>query len=531
MSRFKLNFLQYFLLALLILLTMGCASFGQMFSAVNIRSENNLSSVRPGGTLRFTASGRGILWSISSTADGMGSLANGTYISQDGFLTVAHDETSRVIFVFAVSQETGQSDSRQIRVSTVNAVQINRENDYVVAGRTQQFRASVTGSNNPDNVVTWRVSTNQAGTGAVTTGTSINSNGLLSVSSNESVKVLYIIATSVVDPQVSANIMVNVVTPTITGISISPANQSVNAGGTLQFSVNVTGLYNPDSTVTWSVSSNPAGTGAVTPGTRISNTGLLSIAANESLSVLYVRAVSTVDTSRFASTSVNIIRPTVTSVSVSPANQSLQRGATLQFSATVTGTNNPDTSVTWRVSSNAAGTGAVSSGTTIDNNGLLRVASNETSNSLFVFAVSVFDPARSGSVIVNLTAPPVQPPPVQPPPVEPPPVQPPPVQPPPTEEPPPVSGQVIVLPSNQTLSRGSNFQFAVWVQGYSNPNPPMNWTVSSTPDGSGSVANGTRITGNGSLTIAANETHSTLYVIASFAPNPSLRGMAIIIVM
>jgi hypothetical protein len=71
--------------------------------------------------------------------------------------------------------------------------------------------------------------------------------------------------------------------------------------------------------------------------------------------------------------------------------------------ATVTGTNNPATTVTWRVSSNAAGTGAVRAGTTINANGLLTVASNETATTLHVIATSTADPGRSGSTTVRVT--------------------------------------------------------------------------------------------------------------------------------
>jgi hypothetical protein len=67
------------------------------------------------------------------------------------------------------------------------------------------------------------------------------------------------------------------------------------------------------------------------------------------------------------------------------------------------GNYNPDSTVTWRVSSNAAGTGAVASGTMINANGLLTVAANETATTLYVIATSVADTSKSGSVTVTIT--------------------------------------------------------------------------------------------------------------------------------
>ena len=574
MKKIILQFGLYIFAIILGLAITGCGSM----RAINIRTENNVSSVLAGGTLRLSASGRSISWSISSTSDGSGSLAAGTQISGTGVLTVAANETALVIYVFAVSTETEQSNVMQIRVVRVNSVNISPANQTVAIGRSLQFRASVAGVNNPDSVVTWRVSSNPAGTGAVTQGTRINNNGVLTVAPNETMRTLYVFGTSVVDPRVSGSVSVTVVVPTVSSVSVSPINQTITIGASLQFRAAVIGTHDPDNTVTWSVSSNPAVTGAVTPGTSIGHNGVLTVASNESLSLLYVIATSTVDPSRFGSVSVTVLRPVVTSVSVAPVNLTVPAGSAIQFLATVTGTNNPDTTVSWRVSSNAAGTGAVSPGTNINSNGLLTIAANETITTLFVLAASVFDPTRSGSAIISVTIPaeqPPSPPTVQPPPTQPPTgrpptgqpptgrpptgqpptgqpptgqpptgrpptgrpptEQPPSVQPPadqpPTEQPPTVIATgVIVNPSVQTIRRGNNFQFTATVSGYTNPNPPMSWRVGTNPDGTGAVSSGTSITGNGMLRIGANETATTLYVIATFNPDSSRFGSAVITV-
>lgn len=93
------------------------------------------------------------------------------------------------------------------------------------------------------------------------------------------------------------------------------------------------------------------------------------------------------------------VEPIVTSVTVSPATASVEKGATKQFAAMVNGENITDHSVTWSVD------GAVSEATEIDETGLLTVAEGETAEQLTVVATSVQDPNVSGSAAVTVTEP------------------------------------------------------------------------------------------------------------------------------
>ena len=93
------------------------------------------------------------------------------------------------------------------------------------------------------------------------------------------------------------------------------------------------------------------------------------------------------------------VEPIVTSVTVSPATASVEKGATKQFAAMVNGENITDHSVTWSVD------GAVSEATKIDETGLLTVAEDETAEQLTVVATSVQDPNVSGSAAVTVTEP------------------------------------------------------------------------------------------------------------------------------
>jgi len=446
-------------LVIIVLVSTSCAS---ILYSVHIRSHSNLSSVLAGGTLNLGATGRNIKWTVSSTSDGSGAVTEGTFITANGVLTIAANETASVIYIKATSLQDGFSDIKLIRIVTVSGVTVAPTGQPVVVGRTLQLSAQVSGTNNPDNAVTWRVSSNTVGTGPVASGTNINANGLLSAGATETASVLYIFAISVVDPTKFTSIPIGVVIPVVTGVSISPINQSATIGSTLQFNSSVTGTNYPSNAVTWRVSSNAAGTGAVTSGTSINTNGLLTIAANETSQVLYIFATSVANPSIFSNTYVTIIvpvanpavnnpsttnpsttnpgtaspnvtspntskpvvtnpgaskpavttpsvtnpvvsSPTVTAIAVNPLTYATKTNSTVQLSASVTGTNNPNTAVSWKVSSNAAGTGAVAPGTGISSSGLLTVAPNEWATTLYVFATSVADPTKSGLATVTIT--------------------------------------------------------------------------------------------------------------------------------
>ena len=567
------------------LVSTACITMYTSLNSVSIRTYNNITSVIAGGTLSMSATGRDIQWTVSSARDGTGTVAEGTYIS-NGRLYVAFNETLLSLYVTAVSEYNNLSDFKQIRVVTVSGITISAPGDTIALGRTLQFRAQVLGTNNPDNNVTWTVSSDASGIGQVYNGTNINSQGVLTVSKYETFRTLYITAASMVDTSKSGSVYVYIVVPTVTQVTVSPLSQSVRAGSSMQFSASVAGTYDPVNTVTWRVSSNPAGTGAVTPGTGISANGLLRVASDESLPVLYVIATSVYDTTKSGSISVTVVKPTVTSVTVSPAGQNVTVGGTLYFTAAVSGANNPDSAVTWRVSTNAAGTGAVTPGTRIDPNGLLTVSGNETVRTLYVFATSVFDRTKSGSVIATVIPAPIAPPttpttppsttppppttqtpqrpqipdrpqhtPTQPPPRTPPvttppttpptttpPTTTPPATTPPTTTPPttppettppaeaPTVTGVSISPSSITTQTNRTHQLTAAVTGTNNPGTGVTWRVGSNPDGTGAVANRTTVSANGLLNVAPNEWNPTLYVIATSAADTAKRGVTVVTV-
>jgi len=92
------------------------------------------------------------------------------------------------------------------------------------------------------------------------------------------------------------------------------------------------------------------------------------------------------------------VLPAVTEVKVSPAEVSVQKGTTQQFTATVTATGGASEVVTWTVTGNSL------TATTISNNGLLTVAAGETASTITVTATSDFDKTKFGTASVTVTS-------------------------------------------------------------------------------------------------------------------------------
>jgi len=86
--------------------------------------------------------------------------------------------------------------------------------------------------------------------------------------------------------------------------------------------------------------------------------------------------------------------PAISAVTVSPNNVSVDKGKTQQFSATITGTNNPDPAVIWIVTNNTSGK------TTIGEDGVLTVGDDESITPLIVTATSKTDTSKKGSATV-----------------------------------------------------------------------------------------------------------------------------------
>ena len=172
----------------------------------------------------------------------------------------------------------------EVKYPSVDRITISPETaNNLLRGESYQFTATVHGENKPPQTVTWSL------TGNNSYWTTISTNGLLRVASEETATSLTIRAVSTFDKSKTANANANI-TVTVTGVVVSPSSVNVYNGGYQDFTATVNGSNNPPQTVTWSLTGNNSSS------TSINSSGRLTVANNETATSLVVRATSTYDT-------------------------------------------------------------------------------------------------------------------------------------------------------------------------------------------------------------------------------------------
>ncbi|MDR3295521.1 MAG: Ig-like domain-containing protein, partial [Clostridiales Family XIII bacterium] len=436
-------------------------------------------SIEKGKTQQFVAqvSGTGdydesVTWSLQG--------ASGSEISQGGLLTVGAGETSGNLTVTAASNQTSSvSGAAAVTIVTdppppaVTAVTVSPDAVSIERGKTQQFTAQVYGTGDYSHSVRWGLS------GVHEPKTSIDPyTGILAVSADETNESFSVFAESTADQTIRGTATVNVVIPaTVTGVKVTPNPASVERGKTQQFTATVSGTGDYDRGVIWSLSDAFSST--------IDQNGLLTVAADYPASGnLLVVAESTKNHSAQGSAAVTVTS-SVTGVTVSPNTASVENGKTQQFTATVSGTGNDDSGVTWSLQ------GASSVSTAVSQNGLLTVAAGETSGKITVTATSKKDLTVKGAATVTVVTP---------------------VS---------VTG-VKIDPNAANVAKGAQKQFAAQVSGTGNYDSGVTWSLE---DASSA---GTAVSQNGLLTVAADETSETFTVTAVSKVNPSAKGTALV---
>jgi len=167
--------------------------------------------------------------------------------------------------------------------------------------------------------------------------------------------------------------------PTVTSVSVSCTPTSIRMVQTSQCSATVSGTGSYSSGVTWTATDGTVTAGGVfTP----SDAGTATITAT-----------STEDTSKYGSAPVPVTdsqSPTITSVSVSCTPASILTGQTSQCSATVSGTGNYSSGVTWSATDGTVTAGGVFTPT--------------AAGTATITATSTQDATKSGSAPVTVVA-------------------------------------------------------------------------------------------------------------------------------
>lgn len=292
--------------------------------------------------------------------------------------------------------KAGSSSSTQ-QVS----IQLNQTTATLVPGATQQFTATVSGSDNT--AVTWTVD-NVSG-GNSTTG-KITSGGLYTAPQASGTHV--VTATSVADTTKSASAKV-----TVTGsMSISPTTATLVTGATQQFQATVNGT--PITGLTWAVDGVNSGNSTVG---MISSSGLYTAPSQPGN-----HTISATGSGSGNSATAPVI---VFSFSISPTTATVAEGGTQQFTASIQGISN--TSVTWSVD-NVVGGNATAG--TISATGLYTAPAQAGAHT--IGATSVADTAASVTASVTVTVP---------------------------------AGPVVISPTTATVMDDTSQQFTASVQG------------------------------------------------------------------
>ncbi len=375
------------------------------------------SSVIVSGTASFSATltpaansnpSRVISWSVAGP--GCIGAACGTISSSGVFRAPSLPPTPAAVQIIATPQaDPSKAVAVSVSILPMMSVSISPTAATVALGASQSFRASVSGAQ--DDTVTWDV--NGVVDGDSSAGSILNSQTApddtiytapLTLPANAPVVVR---ARSNANPNVSASAIITFTAAINVALAPSGATLAVRERQTFTAQVNNT----PNQNVTWQVNGIPGGTPASGQICEVASSPCLPLSASDGGSVDYVApaglpspdpvivtATSQADGTRSASASVTILPHTV--VSVQPGNATLAETGQLQFTVSVTGSNNQQ--VFWSIS--GAGCGNPAACGSIDSNGLYTAPPAAPSPDLIsVVATSSEDSNQSGTATVTIT--------------------------------------------------------------------------------------------------------------------------------
>ncbi len=348
------------------------------------------TQVNIGATQQFSAAvtggGNGIvIWSLSGA--GCAGVTCGT-ISGSGLYTAPKTAPNPpTVSVTAESlSDTSATGTATVQIlqPTPIAVSVSPTPVTVSPGSQEVFSAAVTGTSNT--AVSW----NTSGTGCFLESCgSVSPTGVYTApSAIPNPPTVSVTATSLADITKKASAQVTLAATV--GVSVVPATVQLLIGNQQQFTAQVVGTSN--SIVNWSVS-GPGCSGAAC-GTVTSGGLYTAPATAPTPATVLVAASSAADSSKIGGATVTVVSSI--SVTVAPSVVHVNPNASLQFSATVSGTSNQ--SVTWSLS------GSGCSGSTcgqITSSGIYTApATIPFPNAVTVKATSAVNTSASGTATV-----------------------------------------------------------------------------------------------------------------------------------
>ncbi len=232
--------------------------------------------------------------------------------------------------------------------------------------------------------ITWAL----ANGSSLPAGLALSANGVISGTPTAAVSgaTFSVIATNSAGASDAKSFTITIAPAAEVSVSLSPTTATLSPGGSQQFTATVNNAS--DTSVAWTMS------GYSSASTTLAS-GLLTLGTDET-GPITVRATSNADPTKYAEATVTVTAAPEVSVSIDPASASGNKGATQNFTATVS--NASDTSVAWTMS------GQLSPSTTLSN-GLLTVGADETAATITVRATSNADPTKYAEATVTVTDP------------------------------------------------------------------------------------------------------------------------------
>ncbi|WP_337172757.1 Ig-like domain-containing protein [Gemmatimonas aurantiaca] len=299
---------------------------------------------------------RAVIWRSSN-----GAVAS---VSETGLVT-ANTVGTAIITAIAEADTTRRATSL-VTVRYAPVVTVSPSSVFLTIGQTRQATVTVKADAGVSTAVTW-----QSANTAVAT---VSPAGLISAVGFGNTTIT---ATSVADTSRSATITVEV-TPTVRGVTITPAALTVAPGESRPLVGAVTGDPGVSATLIWRSSNasiaSVSATGIVTGGTQGSAT---------------ITALAAADTTKRATAAVTVRNAPL--VTITPASASLTLGEQRTFSASVSAESGQSTAVTWR-----SGDATI---VTVSPTGVVTAVGFGTTT---VTAVAVADTTRQASVAVTV---------------------------------------------------------------------------------------------------------------------------------
>jgi autotransporter-associated beta strand protein len=328
-------------------------------TAPTVTTSPTNQTVVAGGTATFTAAAGGnptpgVLWEVSADGGATWNSAPGadnqpTY----SFTASAAQNGYEYEAIFTNSAGSTTTSAATLTVDYAPSVTTSPTNQTVNSGGTVTFTAAA--SCNPAPTLQWEVSADGGATWNAAPGTNNRPTYSFTASASQNGYQYEAVFTNTFGGATTSAAILTV--DTAPSVTASPTSQTVNSGGTANFTAAASG--NPPPAVLWEVSADGGTTWNAAPGTN--NQPTYSVTASPSQNGYEYEAVFTNTVGNATTSAATLTVDYAPSVTTSPTNQTVNSGGTASFTATAVG--NPPPGVLWEVSADGGTTWNTAPGT------------------------------------------------------------------------------------------------------------------------------------------------------------------------